>query len=87
MAKRNVDQFDFRPLKVKNLPDSPACRQRATYHWKALNEGYKFSLDLIAIGGLHTKLCTPKVAGVQVVGILGVPGQKTIWMWPLWKGA
>jgi hypothetical protein len=31
-------------------------RWRVTHHWKALNEGYNFSLDLISIGGFHTKL-------------------------------
>jgi hypothetical protein len=38
---------------------------RATYRWKALNEGYNFSLDLISIGGLHTKLW-----GLEVIGVL-----------------
>jgi hypothetical protein len=32
-------QFDSRPLKVRNHPDFLACRWRATYHWKALDEG------------------------------------------------
>jgi hypothetical protein len=49
------------------------CKQRATYSWKALNKGYNFFLDLIVIGGLHTKLCAPKVAKVPVVGISGLP--------------
>jgi hypothetical protein len=70
-------QFDSWPLKVRNRPDFLAFRQRATYHWNALNEGYNFALDLIAIRGLQRKLCTAKIAGV--------PGQKTIWMWPLWR--
>jgi hypothetical protein len=30
-------------------------------------------LDLIAIGGLHKKLCALKVAGVPVVAISGLP--------------
>jgi hypothetical protein len=72
-------QFDFRPLKVWNRSDFLACRQIATYRWKALNEGYNFSLDLIAFKGLHVKLWAPKV--------IGVPGQKAILMWPLWRGA
>jgi hypothetical protein len=54
-------QFDSRPLKVKNRPNSLACRQRATYHWKTVNEGYNFALDGIAIGGRHKKLCALKV--------------------------
>ncbi len=44
-----------------------------TYRWKALNKGYNFALDLIVIGGLHVKLCAPKVVGVQIVEILGLP--------------
>jgi len=51
-----------------------------TYHWKDLDEGYNFALDLISIGGFHTKLRAPKVAGVPNVGILGLslgsPGTK-----------
>jgi hypothetical protein len=40
---------------------------------KTLNEGYNFGLDLIAIGGLHKKLCAFKVAGVSADGISGLP--------------
>ncbi len=65
-------QFDSRPLKVKNRPDSLVCRKSATYRWKDLDEGYNFVLDLITIEGLHAKLCAPKVAGVPGVGILGL---------------
>jgi hypothetical protein len=32
-------QFDSRPLNDGDLPDFVACRWRATYHWKVLNEG------------------------------------------------
>jgi hypothetical protein len=49
------------------------CRRRVTHHWKALDKSYNFALDLIAIGGLHVKLCNPKVVGVPVVGISGFP--------------
>jgi hypothetical protein len=66
-------QFDSRPLKVKNQPDFLACRWHATYRWKALNEGYNFSWDLVAIGSLQKKLCALKVTGVPVVSILGLP--------------
>jgi hypothetical protein len=65
-------QFDFQPLKVGNRLDLLTCRWRATYHWKALNKGYNFSLDLTSIIGLHTKLCTPKVVEVPIQGILGL---------------
>jgi hypothetical protein len=66
-------QFDSQPLKFKNQPDFLVCRQRATYCWKALEEGYNFALNFIVIGGLHTKLCVFKVAKVRVEGILGFP--------------
>jgi hypothetical protein len=54
------------------------CRWCATYRWKALEERYNFALDLISIGGLHTKLWSSKVAEVPT---LGISGQNTIWMW------
>jgi len=61
-----------------------------TYYWKALDEGYDFDLDLISIEGLHAKVWAPKVAGVLVVGILGlslgVPGKNNIWVLVLWPG-
>jgi len=61
-------QFDFRPLKVGNWPNFLVCKWRMTYRWIAFNEGYKFVADLILIGGLHTKLWGPKVAGVPTLG-------------------
>ncbi len=51
MAKRKAES-----LKVKNRPDYLACRWRAKYCWKALDENYNFASDLMSIGGLHTKL-------------------------------
>jgi hypothetical protein len=66
-------QFDSRPLKVGNRLDFLACKWRATYHWKPFDEGYKFSLYLITIRGLHTKLWGPKVARVPILGISGLP--------------
>jgi hypothetical protein len=65
-------QFDSQPLKVRNRPTSLVCKWHATYRWKAFDEGYNFALDLISIGGLHTKLWAPKVAGVPTLGILGL---------------
>jgi hypothetical protein len=49
-------QFDSRPLKVGNQLDLSACRWSATYRWKDLDKSYKFSLDLIPIGGLSKNL-------------------------------
>jgi hypothetical protein len=84
-------QFDYWPLKVNNQPYSLACRRRATYLWKALDEGYNLASNLIAIEGLDTKLWGFKVAEVpnaRISGLpLGSPRTKTIWMWPLWTGA
>jgi hypothetical protein len=73
-------QFDSRPLKVGNRPDSLACRRRVTYRWKALDEGYNFASDRVAIKALHKKLCALKIAGVPADAIpglsLGSPGTK-----------
>jgi hypothetical protein len=66
-------QFDSRPLKVKNLPDSFACRCCATYRWKYLNTGYTFASDFISIKGFHTKLWISKVARVPILGMSGLP--------------
>jgi hypothetical protein len=74
-------QFDSRPLKVRNQPNSGACRCSATHHWKALDESYNFSLEFISIGGLSKELSSHKVAGVQTMVILGLffgsPGTKS----------
>ncbi len=66
-------QFDSRPLKVGNLLDFLACRWRATYRWKDVDEGYNFALNLISIGGLHTKLWDPKVVEVLILAISRLP--------------
>jgi hypothetical protein len=66
-------QFDSRPLKVGNCSNFLAWRWCATYRWKYLNEGYNFALELISIGGLHTKLWGHKVAGIPTLGISGLP--------------
>jgi len=49
-------QFDSRPLKVGNRPDSDVYRRSATWHWKALKESYKIASDLIPIKGLSKML-------------------------------
>jgi hypothetical protein len=74
-------QFDSWPLKVGNRPNPGVCRWSATHCWKALEESYKFSLDLIPIRGLRWELWAPKVLGIQtrtVSGLLlGSPGTKS----------
>jgi hypothetical protein len=66
-------QFDCWPLKVKNCFNFLACRWRGTYRWKDFNEGYNFALDIISIGGLHTKLWAPKIVEVPNLGISRLP--------------
>jgi len=74
-------QFDFRPLKVKNRPNPDVCKWSVTHRWKALNESYKFYVDLIPIEGLSKKLWTRKVPGVltRIVSglLLGNPRTKS----------
>jgi hypothetical protein len=65
-------RFDSRPLKVANRPNFLACRCPTTYRWKALDEGYNFSSNLIGIRGLNTKLWVPKVVRIP----LGSPRTK-----------
>jgi len=65
-------QFDSWPLNVGNRPDFRVCKWRATYHWKALDEGYNFTSYLISIRGLHAKLWHPKVVGVPISTISGL---------------
>ncbi len=73
-------QFDSRPLKVGNRPESDVCRRSATWRWKVLKESDKIALKLIPIRGLSKKLWMPKVPGVQTGTILGLllgsPGKK-----------
>jgi hypothetical protein len=59
-------QFDSWPQKVKDRLDFLACTWFATYLWKIIDKGYKFSLDLTSIGGLHKMLWASKVAIVPI---------------------
>jgi hypothetical protein len=69
-----------RSQKVRNRPNFLTCRWLATYHRKYLDKGYNFSLNLVSIGGLHTKLWDPKVTRVRTLIIsrlpFGSPGTK-----------
>ncbi len=49
------------------------CRWRATYRWKALDEGYNFSLDCISIRGLLAKLWGSKMVGIPTWAISRLP--------------
>jgi hypothetical protein len=62
-----------KPPKGRNRPDPSVFRCSAIHRWKALNEGYNFSLGLITIGSLHRKLCALNIARILVVGISRLP--------------
>jgi hypothetical protein len=83
-------QFDSQPLKVRNRPNLLVWRWFATYHWKALEKGYNFTLDLVSIRVINAKLWAPKLQESQLWQFFnshfGVPGQNAIWMWVWWKG-
>jgi hypothetical protein len=66
-------QFDSRSLKLGNRPALNVRWGSATWRWKPLQEGYKFDLDLIPIGGWGEKLRCPKVPGVQNRDSFGTP--------------
>jgi hypothetical protein len=77
-------QFDSWPLKVGNWPNFQVYSQCATYRWKTL-KGLQFFLKLhcnrrSARQVMHLQSCkSPRCSN------LGVPGQKTIWMWSPWR--
>jgi len=65
-------QFDSRPLKVNNWPDSSACRWSATHRWKAPKDSYNFGLDLVPIQDWSEKLWASKVPRVQTRTVSGL---------------
>jgi hypothetical protein len=73
-------------LKIGNWPNFFVCRQRATYRWKALDEGYKFASKFISIRGLKTKLWALKVVEVPTLGISKLPLGRLGTMWHLDAG-
>ncbi len=58
--------------RVRNRPDSGACRWSATHRWKALEESYNFGLDLVLIRIQGEKLWAPKVPRVQTRTVSGL---------------
>jgi hypothetical protein len=59
--------------KIRDLTRFTSVQVMLIYCWKTIDEGYNFALNLIAIGGLHKKLCAFKVAGVPTMGISRLP--------------
>jgi len=74
-------QFDSRPLKVGNRPLLNVAWRSATRRWKALDESYNFSSDLVPIRVQGEELWASKVPKLQpgrVSGLqLGSPGKKS----------
>ncbi len=66
-------QFDSWPLKIRNHLELRVCKCCNTYHWKALEKGYNFALDIASIEGLHKKLCGSKKVVLSNSRILGLP--------------
>jgi hypothetical protein len=77
-------QFDSRPLKVGNRPDSGACKWNVTHHWKVLEESYNFGSDLVPIRIRGKKLWMSKISESKLGQFrdftLGVPRKRAIWM-------
>jgi hypothetical protein len=80
------DQFDSRPLNIKNRPFPDVRFESATWRWKALDESYNFALDLVAIELCSREILAFKVPELQPGqfrdSISGVPGKRAIWMQP-----
>jgi hypothetical protein len=60
-------------IKSQESTRFPCVQWCVTYHCKALDRSYNFVLDFILIKGLHIKLRGPKVAGIPILGISGLP--------------
>jgi hypothetical protein len=73
-------------LKIKNFPDFLVFRWHATYRWKAIDEGYNISLNIISIRGLHTKLWACKVVEVPISKISGLQLESPRTKWHLGVG-
>jgi hypothetical protein len=77
----------FPTTKSRNWPDFLVWRWLATYHWKALDKGYNFALDVITIGGFHKKLWGPIILWEsQLWEFNGSPGTNAIRIWASWRG-
>jgi hypothetical protein len=60
-------------IKSQKSTQFPYMQVTCDIPWKALDEGYNFTLNLILIRGLIAKLWAPKVAKVPTLAISGLP--------------
>jgi hypothetical protein len=60
-------------IKNWNCPWFPCVKVACDIPLEISHKGYNFSLELISIGGLHTKLWAPKVVGDPTLGISRLP--------------
>jgi hypothetical protein len=72
-------QFHSQLLKIENCLESCVWRRHATYHWKALDEGYNFALNLTSIRHFHKKLWASKMTRIPISGIMGLS------IWESWE--
>ncbi len=67
-------------IKSRELTQFPCVQMACNLPLKSSQRGLQLCLDLISIGGLHTKLYGPKVAKIPILGIsrlpFGNPGTK-----------
>jgi hypothetical protein len=84
-------ESNSRPLKVGNRCLTDIRIGSAIRHWKDLDEGYTFGLDLVAVQLCSRELWRFKVprvpSGQNRDSISGVSGICAIWMPPLWRAA
>jgi hypothetical protein len=65
ICRPSYGQKKGRPLKVRNQPLPNLRTESATWRWKDLDEGYKFSSDLVTIRHGSRELWAPKVPGLH----------------------
>jgi hypothetical protein len=77
-------------IKSRELTQFPCVQMACNLPLKSSQWGLQLCLDLISIGGLHTKLLSPKLQESQLWEFrnshLGVPRQNDIWVLVSWLG-
>jgi hypothetical protein len=82
-------QFDFQPLKVKNCLDLHVCKWHTTYHWKAFDKGYNFTLNFTSIRVLQEIMSLQSGKSFNFKNFRTpdskVPRENDIWVQPSWS--